>query len=322
MCATCVVVRYVTPNPDVARQLDLPFIIIFVIFGGFLIPYNQVPHWLVWVFWMSPLSWAFRSIALNEYKSSQFDAADHGEREGDYYLQQFDVNTNDEYKWAGIGYLLGFFLIFAVISSYAIQYIRAGVSLGTKRVASVDANNVRDSVALSTAPASVPTEVKVIATTPETPTDKQMSDTEKQQQQQYGANGVEMQDMQGTHVSGGLAKQPSQYSKSFQMAGLPFTPVSLAWRDINYYVTIVSGKGKQKTKVEKQLLKGINGFSQPGTLTALMGSSGAGKTTLMDVIAGRKTVGRITGDILVNGRPKQTKSFNRLTGYVEQQVLT
>ena len=28
-------ISYVTPNPDVARQMDLPFIIIFVIFGGF-----------------------------------------------------------------------------------------------------------------------------------------------------------------------------------------------------------------------------------------------------------------------------------------------
>ena len=46
----------------------------------------------------------------------------------------------------------------------------------------------------------------------------------------------------------------------------------------------------------------------------------SGKTTLMDVIAGRKTMGKITGDILVNGRPKDTKSFNNLSGYVEQEV--
>jgi ABC-type multidrug transport system ATPase subunit len=49
-----------------------------------------------------------------------------------------------------------------------------------------------------------------------------------------------------------------------------------------------------------------------------MGSSGAGKTTMMDVIAGRKTVGRTTGAITINGRPKDPESFARLTGYVEQ----
>ena len=53
-------------------------------------------------------------------------------------------------------------------------------------------------------------------------------------------------------------------------------------------------------------------------LTALMGGSGAGKTTLMDVIAGRKTQGEITGDILVNGHPKDQATWSRVMGYVEQ----
>jgi len=53
-------------------------------------------------------------------------------------------------------------------------------------------------------------------------------------------------------------------------------------------------------------------------LTALMGESGAGKTTLMDVLAGRKTVGTIEGDIRVNGHPKHDASFKRVMGYVEQ----
>jgi len=38
-----------------------------------------------------------------------------------------------------------------------------------------------------------------------------------------------------------------------------------------------------------QLLRACSGAFRPGVLTALVGSSGAGKTTLMDVIAGRKT---------------------------------
>lgn len=49
-----------------------------------------------------------------------------------------------------------------------------------------------------------------------------------------------------------------------------------------------------------------------------MGSSGAGKTTLMDVLSLRKASGEVTGDIRVNGHPQESNSFRRMTGYVEQ----
>jgi len=50
---------------------------------------------------------------------------------------------------------------------------------------------------------------------------------------------------------------------------------------------------------EKQLLQHVSGYVKPGQLVALMGSSGAGKTTLMDVLAQRKDSGRIEGSIMV-----------------------
>ncbi|EEY55379.1 ATP-binding Cassette (ABC) Superfamily [Phytophthora infestans T30-4] len=69
------------------------------------------------------------------------------------------------------------------------------------------------------------------------------------------------------------------------------------------------------------LLKGISGYALPGTITALMGSSGAGKTTLMDVIAGRKTGGQIRGQILLNGHPATDLAIRRSTGYCEQMDI-
>lgn len=48
------------------------------------------------------------------------------------------------------------------------------------------------------------------------------------------------------------------------------------------------------------------------------GSSGAGKTTLMDVIALRKTSGIIEGEVRLNGFPQERVSFLRSSGYVEQ----
>lgn len=50
----------------------------------------------------------------------------------------------------------------------------------------------------------------------------------------------------------------------------------------------------------------------------LICQSGAGKTTLMDVIALRKESGNISGDVLLNGFPQESISFRRCSGYVEQ----
>ncbi|KAJ4707958.1 pleiotropic drug resistance protein 1-like [Melia azedarach] len=67
-----------------------------------------------------------------------------------------------------------------------------------------------------------------------------------------------------------------------------------------------------------ELLKGVSGSFRPGVLTALMGVSGAGKTTLMDVLAGRKTGGYMSGRITISGYPKQQETFARISGYCEQ----
>lgn len=67
-----------------------------------------------------------------------------------------------------------------------------------------------------------------------------------------------------------------------------------------------------------QLLREVTGAFRPGILTALMGVSGAGKTTLMDVLAGRKTGGYIEGDVRISGFPKRHETFARVSGYCEQ----
>jgi ABC-type multidrug transport system ATPase subunit len=78
----------------------------------------------------------------------------------------------------------------------------------------------------------------------------------------------------------------------------------------------MKAKGILEDRLE--LLKGVNGAFRPGVLTALMGISGAGKTTLMDVLSGRKTTGYIQGEITISGYPKKQETFARISGYCEQ----
>ena len=49
-------------------------------------------------------------------------------------------------------------------------------------------------------------------------------------------------------------------------------------------------------------------------MVPLLCSTGAGKTTLMDALAGLKTVGTLRGDIWVDGHVKQQDTFKRVCG--------
>lgn len=97
-------------------------------------------------------------------------------------------------------------------------------------------------------------------------------------------------------------------------SALPFVPMTLVWKNIEYEVVLPPNLGGGS----KVLLQKVSGAALPGRLMALMGASGAGKTTLLDVIAGRKTGGKMRGETLVNGFPKEDKAFSRLTAYCEQ----
>ncbi|XP_063937326.1 pleiotropic drug resistance protein 1-like isoform X1 [Daucus carota subsp. sativus] len=103
---------------------------------------------------------------------------------------------------------------------------------------------------------------------------------------------------------------------------LPFEPHSITFDDIKYSVDMPQEMKEQGITEDKLLLlKGVSGAFRPGVLTALMGVSGAGKTTLMDVLAGRKTGGYIEGNITISGYPKKQETFARIAGYCEQNDI-
>ncbi|XP_027333867.1 pleiotropic drug resistance protein 3-like isoform X1 [Abrus precatorius] len=114
-------------------------------------------------------------------------------------------------------------------------------------------------------------------------------------------------------------------SKENQSTGkmvLPFEPLSIAFNDVQYFVDTPPEMRKHGSNEKKlQLLRDVTGAFRPGILTALMGVSGAGKTTLMDVLSGRKTGGVIEGDIRIGGYPKVQKTFARVSGYCEQNDI-
>lgn len=114
----------------------------------------------------------------------------------------------------------------------------------------------------------------------------------------------------------------SQSSVNNRRAALPFVPLSLTFDNVRYSVGMKSvNKAHGETKDRLEILKGVSGCFRPGVLTALMGISGAGKTTLMDVLAGRKTCGYTEGTITISGYSKKQETFCRVFGYCEQSDI-
>ncbi|XP_023728199.1 ABC transporter G family member 10 [Lactuca sativa] len=73
--------------------------------------------------------------------------------------------------------------------------------------------------------------------------------------------------------------------------------------------------------LKKQILRDVNCEVTPGEITAIAGPSGAGKTTLIEVLGGVIPPCRLSGEVLVNDRPMNSTFFRRVSGYVTQEDL-
>ncbi|KAL7603859.1 hypothetical protein Lser_V15G18069 [Lactuca serriola] len=126
------------------------------------------------------------------------------------------------------------------------------------------------------------------------------------------------QELKSLHADGNEVKPDAKAVAKKGMV-LHFTPYAMSFDDMNYFVDMPKEMREQGVTEDRlHLLRDVTGAFRPGVLTALMGVSGAGKTTLMDVLAGRKNTGYIEGDIRISGFTKVQETFARISGYCEQ----
>jgi ABC-type multidrug transport system ATPase subunit/ABC-type multidrug transport system permease subunit len=69
---------------------------------------------------------------------------------------------------------------------------------------------------------------------------------------------------------------------------------------------------------EKAILRDVSGLLKPNRLTAVMGSSGAGKTSLLSILGGTATAGTVTGTMSINGIQATPSDLKKISGFVFQ----
>ncbi|KAH7413485.1 putative ABC transporter CDR4 [Cadophora sp. MPI-SDFR-AT-0126] len=272
-----------------------------VIYTGFVIPRPLMHPWFKWISWINPVAYAFEGLFVNELHGqrftcsqlvpsgpgypmtgNQFICAVAGAVAGQTTVLGDDyLDAQFQYSYSHIWRNLGF--MFAFMIFFLVVYLVA-----------TELNSSTDSKAevLVFRRGHVPKHLEVAEKAAKGDLEAPMPAAGP------GAQGKDEET---------AAKEQEE-----EIAALPPQKDVFTWKDVCYDIKI---KGEPR-----RLLDNVSGWVKPGTLTALMGVSGAGKTTLLDVLAQRVSMGVVTGDMLVSGKPLD-ESFQRKTGYVQQQDL-
>ncbi|XP_029007626.1 broad substrate specificity ATP-binding cassette transporter ABCG2d [Betta splendens] len=109
----------------------------------------------------------------------------------------------------------------------------------------------------------------------------------------------------GTHRSKVSVDQNKQSSGS-----------TVSFHNIQYKVQLKTGFICNRQTASRDILLDLNGVMKPG-LNAILGPTGSGKSSFLDILAARKDPSGLSGRVLIDGAP-QPPNFKCLSGYVVQ----
>ncbi|KAJ8568453.1 hypothetical protein K7X08_027986 [Anisodus acutangulus] len=268
----------------VANTLGTFTLLLVFILGGFIVSKDDIQDWMIWGYYVSPMMYGQNAIAINEFLDDRWSAPTNGSQPtvGKTLLHDRGLFTTETWYWICIGALFGFSLFFNVLFIAALTFLNP---LGNTKAVSVEDD-----------------------------------DKSNNRPQEAAIRDIQMAPTCSQVNTSSVVPLPNNESRKRMV--LPFQPLSLAFNHVNYYVDMPTEMRTQGIEEDRlQLLRDVSGAFRPGILTALVGVSGAGKTTLMDVLAGRKTGGYIEGSIKISGYPKNQTTFARVSGYCEQNDI-
>nr|KAJ0200048.1 hypothetical protein LSAT_V11C600310090 [Lactuca sativa] len=68
-------------------------------------------------------------------------------------------------------------------------------------------------------------------------------------------------------------------------------------------------------------MRNVSGKILPGRISAVMGPSGAGKTTFLSALTGKISGCTMSGMILINGKNESIHSYKKIVGFVPQDDI-
>ncbi|XP_020688883.1 ABC transporter G family member 44 [Dendrobium catenatum] len=286
----------------IANTIAAFTLLLIVVLGGYILAHGNVNKWWAWGFWMSPLMYSQNAIFVNEFLGKSWSQIIPGTNQtlGFSTLKARGMFVEAKWYWIGVTASIGYLILFNFLFTTALAFLKS--SSGSHTTISEQPVREKQMNIKGAKKADIHGRKTNHQTASMSPP------TEMEQSFLYDSDNYKKSDVgQATERKGMV---------------LPFIPVCLTFDNIRYSVDMPMEMKVHGIEDDKLvLLKSVSGSFRSGVLTALMGVSGAGKTTLMDVLAGRKSGGYIEGNITISGYPKKQETFARVSGYCEQNDI-
>eukprot|EP00667_Euglena_gracilis_P001821 EG_transcript_1821 len=122
-------VAVIAPSQAMAQSLGVIVILVFILHAGYFMAYPDMKKWWIWAYWANPLQHTFTSLALIEFRSSQYsglrDPAHPSKGTwGDYYLDIKKLPMDQSRLYMGFIFNACWFVGFAVLNSLALTFVR------------------------------------------------------------------------------------------------------------------------------------------------------------------------------------------------------
>ncbi len=119
------------------------------------------------------------------------------------------------------------------------------------------------------------------------------------------------------HVALDLRAPPAVKKLRETSGAEPPKHIELSW-DFSLAVKATKREAKLTGKLTKNILTNVAGTVKSGQMMAVMGSSGAGKSTFLDCVSLRNQ--QFTGNVFINNKPAD-ESYYFMTGFIYQEDL-
>ncbi|POM65964.1 ABC Superfamily, partial [Phytophthora palmivora] len=81
------------------------------VFAGYTITKDQIPDYLIWLYWGNPIAWGIRALA-------------YGMKMGEYSLSTYEVPSEKYWLWFGMIFMIATYVFFLFLSCIALEYHR------------------------------------------------------------------------------------------------------------------------------------------------------------------------------------------------------